>query len=237
MIPIGLPGRMVYKVSKNMLLAHAQIYDNYQKLGLSGKIGMTMTGDFVMPFNKDVSEDILAAERWNTFHLNWIMEPLLTGDWPSAMLSQIPAARLPRFTPAEKTLLKNSVDFIGLMHKSYKVVSWKERQTDIEMESYDHDVNVTEMYDWKARQTSAIYQRMSKTASSVFEVLKYTNNVMTSIGNKKPIIFMSGVSGESEAIEELEKRRQNFHDSAMTSDHQRQTMTHSILNQVLKARV
>ena len=47
--------------------------------------------------------------------------------------------------------------------------------------------------------------------------------------------MMSGVAGEGDAIMELEKRRQNIADTAMTSDHQKQVLTHAILNQVLKA--
>ena len=47
--------------------------------------------------------------------------------------------------------------------------------------------------------------------------------------------MMSGVAGEGDAIIELEKRRQNIADTAMTSDHQKQVLTHAILNQVLKA--
>ena len=231
MTPIGLPGRMVYKVSKNMLLAHAQVYQNYQKLNLPGQVGLTLTADFAMPFNTNTamfsSEDVLAAERWNQFHINWVLEPLLTGNWPSVMTEQVPEARLPRFTSSEQAMLKNSVDFVGLMHKFYKVVSWKEQQTDIEAESYEHDVNVTEQNDWKARQTTNNNQRISKTATSVYELLKYVNQFMKNIGNQKPMIFMSGSAGESSATEDLQKRRQYVADTAMTSDHQKQTMTHS----------
>ena len=213
-----------------MLLAHAQIYENYKKMNLKGKVGLTLTGDFGVPFHggpsHNHSADQHAARAWNTFHINWILQPLLDGDWPKMMSERIPASRLPRFTPAEKELVRDSVDFVGLMHTNYKLVSYKERQTDIEPESFQHDMNVTVIPDWRARQTSAVKQRISKTAQSVFDSLKWVNSVIEESGKEVPIIFMAGVAGESDAVEDLEKRRRNMADTAITSDHQKQVMTH-----------
>ena len=129
---------------------------------LPGQVGMTLSGDFAMPLGSQSEEqfsgeDSAAALRWNTFHINWILDPLLSGNWPEMMTDQVPIARLPRFSLQEQNLLKNSIDFVGIMHKTYQVVSLREQQSDIEADSYSHDVNVTVQFDWKARQDRKIY--------------------------------------------------------------------------------
>ena len=48
---------MVYKVAKNMLLAHARVYDLYQKKGFSGKVGITLSADFAKPADPESSVD------------------------------------------------------------------------------------------------------------------------------------------------------------------------------------
>ena len=35
-----------------------------------------------MPFDELLESDVIAAERANIFHIDWLLKPLLTGDWP-----------------------------------------------------------------------------------------------------------------------------------------------------------
>ena len=46
---------------------------------------------------------------------------------------------------------------------------------------------------------------------------------------------LSGAAGESDAVSEQDKRKQNFADTAITSDKQQQIITHAVLNSALKA--
>ena len=46
---------------------------------------------------------------------------------------------------------------------------------------------------------------------------------------------LSGAAGESDAVSEQDKRKQNLVDTAITSDKQQQIITHAILNSALEA--
>ena len=52
---------------------------------MNGKIGIFLTTDIALPYKKDNPLDIVAAERMNIFNINWLLEPLVTGDWPEMM--------------------------------------------------------------------------------------------------------------------------------------------------------
>jgi beta-glucosidase len=43
------------------------------------------------------------------------LDPIFFGEYPKEM-REVLSSNLPRFTPAEKRLLKNKVDFIGVNH-------------------------------------------------------------------------------------------------------------------------
>lgn len=43
------------------------------------------------------------------------VDPLMFGDYPSSMRSRV-GSRLPKFCEAESTLLKGSLDFVGINH-------------------------------------------------------------------------------------------------------------------------
>ena len=116
--------------------------------------------------------DVEAAERMNTFNIQWLIEPLLTGNWPD-MMKQAAGDRLPDFKPQESESLKNSIDFIGAVHKTYYKVSYKEIQKDVTGQSFYKDVNVTAERDWTARRTSANYQRVTTSGDPARATLQY----------------------------------------------------------------
>lgn len=43
------------------------------------------------------------------------LDPLMFGNYPSSMIARV-GSRLPKFTKAESTLLKGSLDFVGINH-------------------------------------------------------------------------------------------------------------------------
>ena len=251
--PVNIPGKQVYENAKNMLMAHAEAKAEYDKLNLKGKVGITLGVDIGLPFDSKDSFDIEASGRYNTFSIGWLLEPLVTGNWPSAMESTV-GDRLPAFTRTEQNKIKNSIDFLGAMHKTHQLVSYREPQKDVTPQSFDKDRNVELVQNFDSRKTSANYQRITKSGRPVEKSVEYLTSLY-----KGPIIFMSGVAAQSNAIEargskplthehqyfssftfleplkEQDKRRQNLVDTAITSDHQMKVATHAILNGLLKS--
>ncbi|KAJ7775094.1 glycoside hydrolase [Mycena metata] len=93
------------------LLAHAAAVDEFRQGGYKGKIGIKVDGGVSLPLNPASPADQAAAARTMDF-VGRDVAPLYTGDYPPSVLA---SGALPLlFTPAEKQLLKGSVDFIGL---------------------------------------------------------------------------------------------------------------------------
>ncbi|CAE7868570.1 BGLU4 [Symbiodinium microadriaticum] len=110
-----------YIAAHNMLNAHAaavEIYRGKYQKSQGGIIGITNNQDWREP-KTDSLEDIAAAERAILFQLGWFSEPIFGayGDYPPEMRAVF-GDNLPKFTDAEKKLLKGSADFFGLNHYS-----------------------------------------------------------------------------------------------------------------------
>jgi beta-glucosidase len=103
----------------HLLLSHARAVEcyraNYQHRQ-GGQIGIANNCDWREPFT-DSPADIAAAEVATEFMLAWFADPVWKGDYPESMKMRL-GDKLPRFSVAEKALIKGSSDFFGLNHYS-----------------------------------------------------------------------------------------------------------------------
>ncbi|XP_042398068.1 beta-glucosidase 4-like [Zingiber officinale] len=112
-----------YLAAHYQLLAHAAAVSVYQKKfkdTQGGLIGLVVDCEWAEPFS-DKLEDKLAAERWLDFQLGWYLDPIYHGEYPLSMRERV-GDQLPKFSEADKELLRNSTDFIGLNHYTTKFV-------------------------------------------------------------------------------------------------------------------
>ncbi|CAA7043660.1 unnamed protein product [Microthlaspi erraticum] len=101
----------------NMLLAHAsasRLYKTKYKNKQNGYIGMTCFAFWLVP-NTSSEEDQIATQRAKDFFLGWVLHPLFFGDYPDVM-KRIVGKRLPSFTEEESRLVKDSSEFLGVIH-------------------------------------------------------------------------------------------------------------------------
>lgn len=102
----------------SILVAHAsavKLYRHEFKPRDGGQIGITLNGDWVMPWDKDDPEDVEACERKLEFSIAWYGDPIYKGDYPASMRKQL-GDRLPQFTEEERKLVQGSNDFYGMNH-------------------------------------------------------------------------------------------------------------------------
>ncbi|PHT43775.1 hypothetical protein CQW23_17800, partial [Capsicum baccatum] len=107
----------------NSILAHAKavkLYHHQFQAKQGGMIGMVASAYMYKPMTDDEA-DHKAANRALAFHVAWLLDPLVHGDYPIEMQHYL-GKDLPRFSFEEKLLIKNSTDFIGLNHYSTLLV-------------------------------------------------------------------------------------------------------------------
>ncbi|KAF2606533.1 hypothetical protein F2Q68_00043916 [Brassica cretica] len=109
----GRSGFEAYQVSHNLLLAHAYSVEAFRacKQCAGGKIGIAHSPAWFEP--ADLESVGAPIERVLDFILGWHLHPTTYGDYPQSMKDRI-GHRLPKFTEAEKRILKNSADFVGM---------------------------------------------------------------------------------------------------------------------------
>ncbi|CAJ1941290.1 unnamed protein product [Sphenostylis stenocarpa] len=106
-----------FVAAHNMILSHAAavgIYRNKYQTEQGGKIGIALHCDSFEPLSNS-TEDKLATERALSFNINWILDPILFGEYPKEM-KMILGTNLPKFSSYEKAKLRRGLDFIGVNH-------------------------------------------------------------------------------------------------------------------------
>ncbi|CAN8254154.1 unnamed protein product [Cochlearia groenlandica] len=105
-----------YIVGHNFLLAHGaavKVYREKYQENQKGEIGIVLQTHWHYPYS-DSYADKLAGARATAFSFDYFMEPLVSGVYPTEMVSHVKDGRLPTFTQEESTMLKGSYDFIGV---------------------------------------------------------------------------------------------------------------------------
>ncbi|KDQ32486.1 glycoside hydrolase family 1 protein [Pleurotus ostreatus PC15] len=102
-------------VGHSIILAHAHAVKAYReefKPKQRGQIGITLNGDWEMPYD-DSPENVAAAQHALDFAIGWYADPIYLGHYPPYMRTVL-GNRMPDFTPAEWKVVKGSSDFYGM---------------------------------------------------------------------------------------------------------------------------
>lgn len=149
---IDKPGVNLYRAGHNLLLAHARgakVYHDEFQDKQQGKIGITLNADWAEGVEERGQD---AAARDMAFCLGWFADPIYLGDYP-AVMREACGERLPKFTKAEKAMLKGSSDFLGLNHYSTHMVTGLKNENEFKDQgpSYYKDQRVAscELPEWK----------------------------------------------------------------------------------------
>uniref|UniRef100_A0A7N1A6P2 Beta-glucosidase n=1 Tax=Kalanchoe fedtschenkoi TaxID=63787 RepID=A0A7N1A6P2_KALFE len=134
----GNSGTEPYIVAHHFLLAHANAVKVYRQK-YQGQIGITLVTHWVIP-KHNTDADKKAALRILDFFFGWFAHPITYGDYPATMRS-IVGDRLPKFTQSESSLVKGSMDFLGL---NYYTTQYGENVETV------NKVNLSYTSDWHA---------------------------------------------------------------------------------------
>lgn len=233
---IHAPGRVVardrepYLAAHQILLAHAaavEVYRNSYAAEQQGQVGLSCNCDWSEPAPSDdpshYAANHQASERSVTFTLGWFLDPIFFGDYPEVMQKRV-GDRLPRFTDAQKQLLKGSCDFIGLNHYSTRYVSPSPAFTpdpDPQSTSYTDDTGVVMSSDpawaqtdmgwnivpWGIRKTLIWLQKRYKCAGGILVTENgcavYEPSIEGGVNDTERVNFLTGYIKEvHQAIQE-----------------------------------
>ncbi|CAL9048642.1 unnamed protein product [Musa banksii] len=121
-----------YLAAHHQILAHAaavSVYRKKFKAAQGGEIGIAVDCEWAEAYS-DKLEDKIAADRRLDFQLGWFLDPIYYGDYPLVMRERL-GDRLPKFSEAEKELLQNAIDFVGLNHYTTRFIAHVENPGDI----------------------------------------------------------------------------------------------------------
>lgn len=110
----GLPAK--YACGHNIILAHAKAVQLYRTRYASqgGRVSIALDGKWGYPRDPASAADVAAADAFMVFQYAWIADPLYFGDYP-ALMRATQGDMLPRFTEAEKRLLRSTtIDFFAV---------------------------------------------------------------------------------------------------------------------------
>ncbi|KAG6887557.1 Beta-glucosidase 1B, partial [Termitomyces sp. Mi166 len=113
--PEGDSSTEPWVVGHNLILAHAnavKLYRESFKPTQKGQIGITLNGDWQMPYD-DSPENVEAAQHALDFAIGWFADPIYLGYYPLYM-EEVLGSRQPAFTAEELALVKGSSDFYGM---------------------------------------------------------------------------------------------------------------------------
>ncbi|KAM7506518.1 hypothetical protein LguiA_016971 [Lonicera macranthoides] len=104
-----------FLATHNIILAHsaaAKLYKDTYQATQQGEVGISLVTQWFEPYD-NTRQNKDAAKRALEFLFGWILEPMVYGDYPFIMKALVRDA-LPTFTEEEKSLVKGSLDFIGV---------------------------------------------------------------------------------------------------------------------------
>ncbi|XP_004140826.1 beta-glucosidase 44 [Cucumis sativus] len=138
----GNSGTEPYIAAHHIILSHAAAVDiyrnNYQK-AQEGRIGILLDFAYYEPLTRG-KQDNYAAQRARDFHLGWFLHPITYGEYPRTM-QEIVKERLPKFSEEEVSLVKGSIDFLGI-NQYTTFYMFNPKSTQLDAPGYQNDWNV-----------------------------------------------------------------------------------------------
>lgn len=101
------------------LRAHGMAVQRFRNLIPGGEIGITLSVQAHLPASDD-PRDAEAAARTRAFHNEWFVDPIVFGEYPTALREEFPDL-LPAMSDDDRALIQTPVDFLGLNYYTRNV--------------------------------------------------------------------------------------------------------------------
>jgi beta-glucosidase len=193
-----------YIAAHNIMLAHAttvRLYRNKYQDKQHGFVGIII---FAFAGVTESKEDEIALQRVNDFYIGWFLNPLVFGDYPEIMKTNV-GSRLPSFTNDESELVKGSLDFIGIIYYADATVKDNPDSLKMELRDFTLDTAATVTIQIPATSTEIVFPSDPWGLKSVLEYIRkgYGNPPVYIYENGLPTLRNSSLD-DSSRIEYLQ---------------------------------
>ncbi|XP_023665732.2 lactase/phlorizin hydrolase [Paramormyrops kingsleyae] len=197
------PGYAPYRITHNLIKAHAKAYhtydEKYRKIQ-GGVVSISLNAEWVEPKDINIAREVEAADRALQFQLGWFAHPLFkNGDYPDAMkwivgnkseLQGLPKSRLPAFTEEEKAYIRGTADVFCI--NSYTTVVVHHVTTRLSPQSYEYDQDLG-----KADMSNSPSTGMKELRAVAWGLRRLLNWIKEEYGNPEIFITENGVATNS----------------------------------------
>ncbi|XP_022535908.2 lactase/phlorizin hydrolase [Astyanax mexicanus] len=200
---IKSPGDAPYRVTHNILKAHAKAYhtydDKYRKTQ-HGLVSISLNTEWIEPLDVNVPREIAAADRALQFQLGWFAHPIFkNGDYPDAMkwqvgnkseLQGLAESRLPTFTEEEKAYIQGTADVFCLNTYSARQARHVTARLSPRSYEYDQDIAADDVSDSQAT-------AMKELRAAAWGLRRLLNWIKEEYGDPEIYITENGVSTDT----------------------------------------
>ncbi|VAH68307.1 unnamed protein product [Triticum turgidum subsp. durum] len=163
-----------------------------------GGVGINVYSSWSYPMtNSDV--DVEAAKRYLDFVFGWILEPLVSGDYPDVMRKNV-GSRLPSFTKSQSQVVKGAVDFIGINH--YYSMYVNDRPLDKGTRDYSADMS---LYQRASKTIPGSSKNVPASSQSDPEGLQYVLQYLTKAYGNLPIYVQENGVASNDTLDDTER--------------------------------
>ncbi|CAN6883154.1 unnamed protein product [Brassica oleracea] len=189
-----------YIAVHNMLLAHASATNLYKKQyqhKQHGSVGLSIYTYGAAPL-RNSTEDKQATARLNDFFIGWVLHPLVFGDYPETMKTNV-GSRLPAFTEDESEQVKGAIDFVGVIN--YMALYVKDNSSSLKQSL--HDFNIDMAVELTLVENTSFNNEYANTPWSLQQVLLY---IKENYGNPPIYIAENGqMTPQSSSLEDTSR--------------------------------
>jgi beta-glucosidase len=111
-----------YQAAHHLLLSHGKAVQIFRQGGYSGKIGLILNLNGLIPASDD-ERDVAATQRVHDETHALFLDPVFKGEYPQDLFEYIGPHR-PKIQPGDLDIIHQPIDFLGLNHYNSDLVSF-----------------------------------------------------------------------------------------------------------------
>ncbi|MDC3417021.1 GH1 family beta-glucosidase [Aquibacillus salsiterrae] len=129
-IGVHAPGnkdlQLATQISHHLLVAHGATVKKFRELGVDGEIGFAPNTTWLQPYSNK-QEDIDACRREIAWFVEWFMDPVFKGEYPSFMVEWFEQKGVTLdIQDGDLATINQPIDFLGINYYTGNVARYKE---------------------------------------------------------------------------------------------------------------